>query len=276
MNIKDLQNIQWRENKAGFRSSYNISGLSLPEHSNIKFPRNFLKEFHDFLFDLVHFKNILISHIIHNNYCERFTFNRDEDFAEIDFFYNARQSFTKAFIVRYNSENIIEDIRLAISNPGANHLFPAAENDNSGYIYLDKGIEIDVDGSFRNGYVSYAVIIRKDGAVIKKLSGVMDNAGTDLSIRQVAGELNAVIEAVKYCKSENIKEAHFYYDYTGIEEWATGKWKTNKKLTKEYSDFMKSCGMNIKWHKIKSHTGVKWNEEADRLANEAIEKKKTG
>jgi ribonuclease HI len=34
--------------------------------------------------------------------------------------------------------------------------------------------------------------------------------------------------------------------------------------------FMNKAGMKINWVKIKSHTGVFWNEEADKLASNAI------
>ena len=99
--------------------------------------------------------------------------------------------------------------------------------------YKDKGIEIDIDGSFRNGKTSYAAIIRKDGKVIKNISGLMEVNEVKDS-HQVAGELRAAMEAIKWCKENNIAEADIYYDMKGIENWATGKWKANKEITKEF------------------------------------------
>jgi len=131
--------------------------------------------------------------------------------------------------------------------------------------YKDKGIEIDVDGSFRNGKTSYAAIIRKDGKVIKNISGLMEENEVKDS-RQVAGELRAAMEAIKWCKENNISEADIYYDMVGTENWATGKWKAKKEITKAFVEFIKKSDVKINWIKVASHTGVKWNEEVDRLA----------
>jgi ribonuclease HI len=113
-------------------------------------------------------------------------------------------------------------------------------------VYTNKGYEIDVDGSYQKGRTAYGAIIRKNGKVIKKLSGEVTEKETDGS-RQIAGELRAVEETVNWCKENKIND-----------------------ITKKYAMFMNKAGMKINWVKIKSHTGVYWNEEADKLANKAI------
>jgi hypothetical protein len=72
-------------------------------------------------------------------------------------------------------------------------------------IYKNKGYEIDVDGSCQNGKTAYGAIIRKDGKIIKKLSGIVSEKDVDGS-RQIAGELRAVIESVKWCKGNKIDD----------------------------------------------------------------------
>ncbi|MEO0598145.1 MAG: RNase H family protein, partial [Chloroflexota bacterium] len=42
--------------------------------------------------------------------------------------------------------------------------------------------------------------------------------------------------------------------------------KANKPLTQSYRAFMQSHDIKVHWRKVKSHTGVKWNEVADDLA----------
>jgi ribonuclease HI len=136
-------------------------------------------------------------------------------------------------------------------------------------IYVNKGIEIDVDGSYSAGITSYAAVMRKNGKVIHELSGIV-KAGEVEGSHQVAGEIRAVIEAVNWCEEKKIKSVIIYYDYLGLEMWACGKWKAKKNLTKEYSAFMKARPLKIEWVKVDSHTGVKWNEYADKLAKKAL------
>lgn len=135
--------------------------------------------------------------------------------------------------------------------------------------YSDKGIEIDVDGSYQEGITTYGCVIRKNGKVIKELCGIVNEVEVDGSY-QIAGEIKAVTEAVEWCIENHIKQITIYHDYSGLEMWATGKWKTKKPVSKVYSDFMKTVKVKIYWVKIESHTGVKWNEYADKLAKDAI------
>ena len=136
-------------------------------------------------------------------------------------------------------------------------------------IYKNKGYEIDVDGSYQKGITSFGVVIRKDGKVIKEFSGIVDSSQVKGS-HQIAGEIKAVTEAIDWCRKKGVNEVTIYYDYKGLEKWARGQWKTKKSVSKEYADFMKLDNIKIHWVKIKSHTGKKWNEYADRLAAKAI------
>ena len=61
-----------------------------------------------------------------------------------------------------------------------------------------------------------------------------------------------------------------FYDYTGIEKWANNKWKTNNPLTQSYKEYMSKVEIKIKWIKIKSHSGDKWNDYVDQLAKDEI------
>lgn len=139
-------------------------------------------------------------------------------------------------------------------------------------IYKNKGYEIDTDGSFREGITSYGVVIRKDGNIIKEISGILDSDEVRGS-HQVAGEIRAVTEAIGWCRENDIREVTIYYDYKGLEKWAMGLWKTKKSVSREYADFMRIDKIKIKWVKVESHTGKKWNEYADKLAEKAIRKR---
>ena len=91
------------------------------------------------------------------------------------------------------------------------------------------------------------------------------------SMRNVAGEINGSMAAMSYCAEHGIKNLHIFYDYAGIEYWCTGAWKTNKSGTIDYKRFydeMKNT-VNIIFHKVKGHSGDKYNDMADALAKAA-------
>lgn len=128
--------------------------------------------------------------------------------------------------------------------------------------------EAYVDGSYSDEYkmYSYGVVILHNNKEIK-FSG-KDNDFDNISMRNVAGELLGAIEAMKWASKNNVKKLKIYYDYQGIENWALGLWKTNKKGTRYYKKFFDSINkiLEVNFIKVKAHTGVLYNEEADRLA----------
>lgn len=125
--------------------------------------------------------------------------------------------------------------------------------------------EIYVDGSYADGTTGYGAVILKNGKVVEELSGQVE--ATEVSgTRQVAGELAAVKAALAWCVTHLVSKVSIYYDYLGIEKWATSAWKANQPLTREYARYVAESPINIVWHKVASHTGNKWNDRADALA----------
>lgn len=91
----------------------------------------------------------------------------------------------------------------------------------------------------------------------------------------VSGELLAALHVVKYAIDHGYASCSLYYDYMGIEMWATGRWKTNNPLTASYAKVMKEWASQIRidFHKVKAHSGIHYNDRADALARKAILKK---
>lgn len=88
--------------------------------------------------------------------------------------------------------------------------------------------------------------------------------------RQILGELSAVMRAIVACSKRKLYKVNIIYDYQGVEQWATGQWKRKKKATKEYKEFIDCVtekGMDLSFEWTKGHSGNKWNDFADELAN---------
>ena len=90
------------------------------------------------------------------------------------------------------------------------------------------------------------------------------------SMRNVSGEILGAEAAMKKAEELGIKELTLYFDYIGIEAWVTGKWRANKEGTQRYRDVMRESSVKIVFKKVKGHSGVQGNEEADLLAKEAV------
>lgn len=88
------------------------------------------------------------------------------------------------------------------------------------------------------------------------------------SMRNVAGEITASEETIRWAIARGIRTVVIYHDYEGIAKWCTGEWKTNKEGTIRYKAFYESVKdrLNIQFVKVKGHSGNAGNDRADRIA----------
>lgn len=128
-----------------------------------------------------------------------------------------------------------------------------------------------VDGSFdiNTFNYSYGLVLIYEGE-IETYSGKYNDELS--SMRNVAGELKGARVAMEKAIDKGIDRIYLHYDYKGIEEWALGRWKTNKEGTRAYKTYYDSIvdRLEVVFVKVKAHSGVEYNELADKLAKDAL------
>ena len=136
----------------------------------------------------------------------------------------------------------------------------------------ENGIIAYVDGSYNadKGTWGYAAVLFRPGCEsdAHEISGSGDKYADS---RNVTGEVYAAMSAVKYAVSQKYSEIVIAHDYAGIASWVNGAWKARSEMTQAYRDYMlrQSKKIDIKFKKVDGHTGVEFNERADRLAKAA-------
>lgn len=135
------------------------------------------------------------------------------------------------------------------------------------------GLVAYVDGSyapFLPDRYAYGAVFLYEGKVETEGKRVIDRENA--AMRNVAGEVAGARRAMEVCLARGIAVLDLYYDYAGIERWCTGEWQANRPGTKALRAYYDSIRdrLAVHFHKVKSHTGVRYNELADKLAKEAL------
>lgn len=128
---------------------------------------------------------------------------------------------------------------------------------------------IYVDGSYYDKAYSWGFAAYLGNKLIHTANGRGTNKAA-AQIHNVAGELEAAVQAVEWAQKEKIKRITIHHDYVGISEWAEKRWKTNNEITKQYALFMSSHLNWVDFKKVTGHSGVEGNELADKLAKAAL------
>ena len=140
-----------------------------------------------------------------------------------------------------------------------------------------EGVTAYVDGSYDAASKRFScgvVIIETDAngnSETTELRSAFDDPEAAAQ-RNVAGEIMGSKLAIDWCLANGVRSVEIYHDYEGIGAWADRRWKANNPLTQGYRDYVAEArkSMDIKFVKVKGHSGNKYNDIADRLAKEAL------
>jgi ribonuclease HI len=129
-----------------------------------------------------------------------------------------------------------------------------------------------VDGSYNSATQEYSagVVALWQGAEIT-FSQKADDP-TLKSMRNVAGETMGARIAMEYALQQQAKTLVIYHDYEGVEKWCTKAWEAKQEGTKRYKAYYDQAArqLDIRFVKVKAHTGDQYNEQADQLAKAAL------
>ncbi|WP_029267602.1 ribonuclease H1 domain-containing protein [Virgibacillus alimentarius] len=137
-------------------------------------------------------------------------------------------------------------------------------------------IEIYVDGSYDQDYrvLGYGCIMVKNSRIFHTIESAVRANGLE-DTWNIAAEVSAALEGVKWAIDNNYKKIYLYYDYTGIENFADGSWTPTTEITTDYTNDIKEYQkeIDIEFIKVKAHSGNFYNEMVDDLAKKAVEDK---
>lgn len=135
------------------------------------------------------------------------------------------------------------------------------------------GLIAYVDGSYnvKTKEYGYGCVLLEGQNVIEQFYGKGSHVDY-VSMRNVAGEILASEKAIQYAIEHHYSLICIYYDYEGIEKWATKQWKANKVGTQAYQNFIENSKnhIHISFMKVVAHSGDMYNEIADQLAKKAV------
>lgn len=139
----------------------------------------------------------------------------------------------------------------------------------------DKRIVAFTDGGFdnKNKIAGYGVYILEPDGLSHEINDIVRTDRFETS-NNITPEIMAVITALDWAISHSYEKISIFHDYNGIGKWGKGEWKAKSKVAqwfvKKIRDYEDIIDIEYIW--VKGHSGIRYNEEADRLATEAINK----
>lgn len=139
-----------------------------------------------------------------------------------------------------------------------------------------KPVSVYTDGSYgekgEHKIVTYAYAIVRGGEIIHEHVG---RSTFGVSARNVAGEIHGALEGINKAVSMGYNQITVFHDYEGLRSWANDEWKAKTDISKRYKYEIgkhKVNGIDIRFIKVKAHSGNAFNEHVDDLANKHMKR----
>lgn len=136
-------------------------------------------------------------------------------------------------------------------------------------------VQIYVDGSWndRKQQYGWGYVLVVDGQSVSSGYG-KGNKSEYLDQHQIGGEVVAVLQGLGRAVYLGYQHAEIVYDYVGIEKWPLGDWKAKSDIAGAYLCLIEQYHhqIDLSFKKVKSHSGNRFNGEADRLAKKGANK----
>ena len=135
------------------------------------------------------------------------------------------------------------------------------------------------DGSYSNksrkgGYGVILLTNKSEFHFLKSFNSSKYSHSEILKLHSVGLECEAVKRAIQEAINLNKQNISIFYDYEGIEKWINHEWNLSSNYANDYYDSIIkfSKQISISFNKIKSHSGIYYNDLVDRLAKSALNK----
>ena len=139
--------------------------------------------------------------------------------------------------------------------------------------YIDIVAYTDGSGSEKTCGFGVVLLYQDPEGDLRKFHEEYGNLGQHSS-RQIAGEIEAAIVAIKYALDNSANTLKIVHDYTGIGCWPRGEWKAkdaDAKRLVEWNGMATDCGLEVTYEWTRGHqSDNKWNEYADKLATKGV------
>ena len=133
-----------------------------------------------------------------------------------------------------------------------------------------KVLEIFVDGACRGnpGPAAVGIVIKESGKVVKKISKAIGDATNNIA------EYTALIYALKEASALKGQQLKIFTDSELMHRQLTGSYQIKNESLKTLFDEAQGLGKKFKHVEIK-HVPREQNQDADKLATQAIKKEQT-